>query len=153
MRCVDVNLLVYAHRPDSPDHLAYRAWLDVARVASEPLGVAPLVLSGFLRVVTHVRIFRDPTPIDTAWTFVHALVDSPATLLVRPGDRHLEIFEQLCREGNATGNLVPDAFLAAIAVEQGATFYSADRGLARFPGLDLRHPLDQREPGGSSSDR
>jgi hypothetical protein len=144
MRCVDINPLVYAHRPESPDHEEYRAWLDEIRQADEPLAIPPLVLSGFIRIVTHPRIFKEPTSVDTAWTFVHRLVDSPASMLIKPGPRHLEIFERLCRNGNATGNLVPDAFLAAIAIEQGAVFFSADRGLARFSGLDLRHPLAER---------
>ncbi len=141
MRCVDVNVLVYAHRPEAPDHDRYRAWLDGAREADEPLGVSSLVLSGFVRIVTHSRVFKEPTPLDTALDFTEALRTTPNALAVEPGPRHWEIFTRLCRLADVRGNLVPDAYLAALAIERGATFYSADRGFARFRDLRLRHPL------------
>ncbi len=142
MRCVDVNVLVYAHRPESPDHHDYRAWLDDARTGDEPLGVSDLVLSGFLRIVTHPRVFRDPSPLDTALDFAEALRTAPSALTVAPGSRHWAIFARLCRSADARGNLVPDAYLAAMAMERGATWYSADRSFARFSGLRWRHPLE-----------
>jgi toxin-antitoxin system PIN domain toxin len=141
MRCVDVNVLVYAHRPESPDHAKHLAWLDRARTANEPLGLIDIVASGFLRVVTHPRVFQEPTPLDVAFDFLDAVRASPATLTVGAGDRHWEIFVELCRETGATGNRVPDAFLAAIAIEQNATWISADRGFSRLPGLRWEHPL------------
>jgi len=82
MRCVDVNVLVYSHRQDSPDHASHRAWLDQARTAREPLGIADIVASGFLRIVTHPRIFQDPTPLDVALEFVDAVRSSPSTTWV-----------------------------------------------------------------------
>jgi toxin-antitoxin system PIN domain toxin len=142
MRCVDVNVLVYAHRPEAPDHDRYRAWLDEARSADEPLGVSPLVLSGFLRVVTHPRVFQEPTPLAVALAATEALRAGPNALAVEPGPRHWEIFTDLCRRADARGNLVPDAYLAALAIEHGGVWYSADRGFARFAGLRWRHPLD-----------
>jgi toxin-antitoxin system PIN domain toxin len=142
MRCVDVNVLVYAHRPESPRHEEHRAWLDHARRGIEPLGVSAIVASGFLRVVTHPRIFREPTPLDGALAFLDVLEASPATTDVAPGARHWEVFTDLCRRVGAIGNLIPDAFLAALAIELGATWISADRGFARFPGLRWQHPLD-----------
>ena len=141
MRCVDVNVLVYAHRPESPDHGGYREWLEEARRGVEPLGIPAIVLSGFLRVVTHPRIFKQPTPLDVALEFLEAVRGSPATVPVLPGDRHWQIFTDLCRQLDAKGNTVPDAFLAAIAIEQGASWVSADRGFAGFPGLHWIHPL------------
>jgi len=59
-----------------------------------------------------------------------------------PGPRHWEIFARLCRKIGARGNRVPDAFLAALAIESGSEWMTADRGFARFPGLRWRHPLD-----------
>lgn len=141
MRFVDVNVLVYAHRRDTPDHEAYRDWLEAARHADEPLGLASVVLSGFVRVVTHPRIFLSPTPLDRALRFVEALRSGANVLSAEPGDRHWPIFARLCRDGDARGNLVPDAHLAAIAVEHGATLFSADRSFARFESLRWRHPL------------
>ena len=142
MRCVDVNVFVYAHRPESPDHERYRAWLEQVRRDDEPLALSSLVLSGFLRVVTHVRVFREPTPLATALDFVQALRSSPNAVAVGPGPRHWDIFVELCREIGAHGNDVSDAYHAAIAVENGATWYSADRGFARFRSLRWSHPLD-----------
>jgi toxin-antitoxin system PIN domain toxin len=142
MLCVDVNVLVYAHRAESPRHAEVRRWLDSARRAREPLGVAPLAESGFLRVVTHPRIFREPTVLQEAIAFLDAVRAGPAVESLLAGPRHREIFIELCERTAATGNRVPDAYLAAMAMENGATFVTADRGFARFPGLRWRHPLD-----------
>jgi toxin-antitoxin system PIN domain toxin len=142
MQCVDVNVLVYAHRPEAPHHVECREWLDHARAGPEPLGLAAIVMSGFLRVVTHPRIFLEPTPLATALEFLEVLRESPATVPVLPGDRHWHIFTDLCRRLDAKGNVVPDAFLAAVAIENGASWISADRAFAGFPGLRWRHPVD-----------
>ena len=142
MRCVDVNVLVYAHRPESPDHERYRDWLEQIRRDDQPLALSSLVLSGFLRVVTHHRVFREPTPLATAVDFVGALRSSPNAISVGPGERHWDIFMGLCREIDARGSDVSDAYHAAIAVESGATWYSADRGFARFRSLRWAHPLE-----------
>lgn len=142
MRCVDVNVLVYAHRPESPGHGEMRTWLDDARRGATPLGVAEIVASGFLRIVTHPKIFKEPTPLPVALDFVAALHDAPAVKVVTPGPRQWAIFEDLCRRTTATGNTIPDAFLAAMAIELGATWVTADRAFARFPGLRWEHPLD-----------
>ena len=151
MRCVDVNVLVHAHRPESPQHADYRRWLDEARLGGEPLGVSATVSSGFVRIVTHPRIFKEPTPLGVALDFLDALRDSPATVPVLPGSRHWQIFTDLCRRLDAKGNTIPDVFVAAEAIEQGATWMSADRGFAGFPGLRWRHPLDVDPPGSRPS--
>lgn len=142
MRCVDVNVLVYASRDDTPDHARYREWLQAARLADEPLGVPSACLSGFLRVVSHPRIFSRPTPLAEALSFAAAVRASPNHVAIEPGPRHWALFVELCRRVQARGNDVPDAYLAALAIEQGATWWSADRGFARFDGLRWRHPLD-----------
>lgn len=142
MRCVDVNVLVYAHRLESPDHQGHAEWLESARTADEPLGLIPHVASGFLRIVTHARIFREPTPLSTALEFLDALWDSPSVTAVAPGERHWAMFRAACAGVDATGNRVPDAFLAAVAMEHNATWVSADRDFARFQGLRWEHPLD-----------
>lgn len=142
MRCVDVNVLVYAHRPEAPSHAAYKAWLEDARRAHEPVGLSGVVASGFVRVVTHPRVFREPTPLGTALGFVEALRASPAVAEVEAGDGHWHVFTRLCRAVEATGNTVPDAYLAALAIEHNATWVTTDRGFARFPELRVVHPLD-----------
>ncbi len=135
MLCVDVNVLVYAHRRDLDDHATIRAWLDAARTGAETVGLCDAVASGFLRVVTNARVFIDPTPFDDALAFLEVLRASPSVAVVQPGERHWGVFVELCRTIGATGNDVPDAYLAALAIEHGATWVSADRGFARFPKL------------------
>lgn len=142
MRGVDVNVLVYAHRPEAQRHTEYRDWLDSARADDEPLGLSDVVMSGFVRIVTHPKVFREPTPLAVALEFASALRSAPASVAVAPGPRHWPIFERLCRTTEARGNAVPDAFLAALAIEQGTTWYTCDRSFARFPGLRWEHPLD-----------
>jgi toxin-antitoxin system PIN domain toxin len=92
--------------------------------------------------VTHPRIFVEPSPLESALEFIDVLNASPATAPVVPGERHWKIFTDLCRRIGAAGNRIPDAFLAAIAIEQGATWVSADRGFAGFPGLRWVDPLE-----------
>lgn len=141
MRFVDVNVLVDAHRPEAPNHAEVHAWLDRARRGREPVGLPSLTASGFLRVVTHPRVFREPTPTPIALATVDALLASPAVALVEPGDRHWELFRGLCDSMRLRGNDVPDAYLAALAMEHGATWVTSDRGFTRFAGLRMEHPV------------
>jgi toxin-antitoxin system PIN domain toxin len=143
MRLVDVNVLVYAFRGDAPDHQAYAGWLSRLVNADEAFAVSDHVLAGFLRIVTHPRIFSPPTPVPAALAFAETYRSSPSAVLVQPGERHWEIFSRLCREASARGNLVPDAWLAALAIEQGCELNTTDRDYARFPGLSWCQPLDR----------
>ncbi|MGH8924232.1 MAG: TA system VapC family ribonuclease toxin [Acidimicrobiia bacterium] len=95
MLLCDVNALVYAHRADAVQHTAYRAWLDEVRIGAEPLGLPEQVLAGFVRVVTHPRIFRDPTSPTIALSFVNRLRVSPAAVVVRPCERAWPVFDEL----------------------------------------------------------
>jgi uncharacterized protein len=137
----DVNVYIYAHRPESPRAEEHRSWLGEALGGEEPFGVSETVLASFLRIVTHHRVYREPTPPAVALDFCAAVLSAPAALPVRPGPRHWTVFTSMCREVGARGNVVPDAFLAALAIEHGATWVTTDRGFARFPGLRWRTPL------------
>ena len=97
-------------------------------------------MSGFLRIVTNPRVFDDPTPLDIALGEVERIRERPNYVPVRSGQRHFDIFTSLCREGNAKGNLVADAYLAALAIEHGCEWVSFDRDFARFPGLNWSKP-------------
>jgi toxin-antitoxin system PIN domain toxin len=142
MRLVDVNVLVYAHRLHASRHQDYAAWLRGLLAGQEPYGMSGLVLSGFLRVVTNPMVFRRPTPLETALEFAEILRTPPNCVLVEPGQRHWDIFTGLCRTAGVKGNLVPDAYLAALAIESGSEWITTDRDFSRFPGLRWRHPLD-----------
>jgi uncharacterized protein len=142
MRVADVNILVYAHRRDMAQHERCRHWLDLASTSETPLGISTVILAGFVRIVTNGRTFRDPTPLATALAFAEDVRTSPSARIIEPGERHWSIFVDLCRREGATGNLVPDTSLAALAIEHGATLVTADRGFLRFPGLRLENPLE-----------
>jgi toxin-antitoxin system PIN domain toxin len=136
----DVNVLVYAYREDAPRHDRYRAWLEGVLNAREAYGLSDLVLAGFLRVVTHPRVFSPPSPTGHALEFADALRGHPNCVHVAAGERHWDIFAGLCREARAKGNLIPDAYLAALAIESGSEWMTTDRDYSRFPGLRWRDP-------------
>ncbi|UCF10348.1 MAG: type II toxin-antitoxin system VapC family toxin [Candidatus Bipolaricaulota bacterium] len=140
MILVDVNILVHAFREDSPRHEPLRAWLEDLVYSEGAFALSALVLSGFLRIVTHPRVFSPPTPLESALEFVEALRAQPNCVPLAPGERHWAIFSRLCRDGAAKGNLVPDAYVAAIAIESGSELVTTDRDFARFPGLRWRPP-------------
>jgi uncharacterized protein len=137
----DVNVLVYAHRQDGPEYHLYRPWLEELVSADAAFGMADIVLSGFLRIVTNPRVFARPTPVNLAVSFAEELRAQPNCVMVAPGPRHWSIFSRLCLEAGAKGNLVADAYLAALAIESGSEWITSDRGFSRFPGLRWRHPL------------
>jgi len=140
MILLDVNVLVHAYREDAPRHGRLRAWLEGLVYSDSAFGVSDLVLSGFLRVVTHPRIFAPPTPLGQALEFAEALRSQPNCFVLAPGDRHWSIFTRLCRAADARGNLVADAYLAALAIESGSELLTTDRDFARFERLDWRPP-------------
>ena len=135
-------MLVYASRDDAPRHLEYGKWLESIVRSPLPFGLSELVLSGVVRVVTHPRIFETPTPLGDALAFVSTLRAHPNAVVIAPGVRHFDLFRQLCTASRTTGNLVADAYLAALAIESGSEWITDDRDFARFSGLHWRHPLD-----------
>ncbi len=138
----DVNVLIAAHRRQAPGHERYLAWLHGVVNGAEAYGMSELVLSSVVRIVTNPRAFTVPSTIEAAITFADQLREQPHCVPVSPGPRHWGIFTGLCRSAGAKGNIVPDAYLAALAIESGSEWITADRGFARFPGLRWRHPLD-----------
>ena len=140
----DVNVLVYAHREDAQNHHAYLDWLESVINSDQSYGMADIVLSGFLRVVTHPRVFDPPSSMGLALEFVEEIRSQPNCVIIQPGPRHWVIFNNLCMEANVKGNIVPDAYLAAMAIESGSEWITTDRDYSRFPGLKWRHPLVQR---------
>ncbi len=140
MQLPDVNVLVYAHREDSPNHAACLGWLESTINGDESFGLSELVLSGFVRVVTHPKVFAKPSPLATALEFAEQLRSRPNGVPVSPGRRHWDIFCALCRDASAKGNLVADAYLAAMAIEAGCEWITTDRDFSRFKGLRWRHP-------------
>ena len=141
MKLLDVNILVAAHREDAEQHHTTRPWLE-SQLGNPPgIALSDLVLSGFVRVVTHPRIFKIPTPLKQALEFAADLRARSSVTIVRPGVSHWEIFLDLCRSADARGNLVPDAYHAALAIEYGLEWITFDRGFARYPRLRWSCPV------------
>ncbi len=138
----DINVLVHAYREDADDHERYLSWLEGLAASEAPFGLVDQVLTGFLRVVTHPRVFDPPSPIHHALRFVDELKSRPNATSIAPGPRHWGIFTGLCRDAGVKGDLVGHAALAALAIESGSEWVTTDRDYARFPGLRWRHPLD-----------
>ncbi len=138
----DVNVLVHAHRPDSAEHEVNRDWLEWHASADEPTGIPDLVLSDFIRVVTHPRVFARPSPLKDALLVTEQLREMPSFVALAPGPRHWDIFARLCADARATGNLVPDVYLGATALEVGAEIVTGDSDFAKLPGVRWRRPGD-----------
>ena len=141
MLMLDVNVCVYAFRGESRMHKEFKGWLEQALSGSEPVGLPEQVLSNTIRLVTNHRIYGEPSTPAEALSFCDAILDAPAAMRVRPGERHWRIFHGLVAQHGLRGNDVPDAYLAALALEQGATWVTTDRGFARYQGLRLLDPL------------
>ena len=142
MILTDINVLVYAHRSDTPGHVTYREWLEKVVNGDQAYGVSDIVLSGFIRVVTHPRIFNPPSDLESAFAFANEIRNQPNAVPITPGPRHWAIFTDLCKAAAAKGNLIPDAYLAALAIESGSEWITTDRDYSRFPGLKWRHPFE-----------
>jgi toxin-antitoxin system PIN domain toxin len=136
----DVNVLVHAHRKDAPQHALCRHWVEAMLASDQAYGVSELVLSAFVRIVTHPSIFIPPSTLEQALAFASDILTPEHAVPIVPGPRHWEIFETACRESKAKGNLIPDAYFAAMAIESGCEWISTDSDYARFPGLTWRRP-------------
>lgn len=145
MKLCDVNVLIYAHRPDSiSEHPAYADWLTKMANGVEAFALSEAVLSGFVRIVTNRKIFKQPTPVETAFSFCENLRQCPQACVLRPGERNWSIFQTLCQDLPAQGKLVADAWHAALAIEYDCEWISTDNDFARFGGLRWQHPLVSR---------
>lgn len=145
MIACDVNVLLYALREESARHTEYRAWLEEALDGDEPVALFEPVLAAVLRIATHPAVYRTPTPRKVVEKYIETLMALPAAVTLRAGDQHWSLFLDLCRKADCHGNLVQDAYLAALALEHGCRWITTDRDFARFPRLVWRHPLDHTQ--------
>jgi toxin-antitoxin system PIN domain toxin len=140
MYCVDVNVLVHAFAQASPDHRACRSWLEVALEGRQPIALPVSVLSGFWRIVTHRKTLTVPSSPDRATAFTDWMLAHPITMVPLVGQATFVMARDLVRDLGLTGNDVPDAVLAATALQLGATMVTADRGFRRFADLSIVDP-------------
>lgn len=142
----DVNVFIYGHRKDVPEYPAFRIWWDDVLSSDSTFAVSEFVLSSFVRIVTGNRFFTVPSPLKGALQFVAEIRNHPNCVFVWPGTRHWTVFEDLCIAVHAKGNAISDAYLAALAIENGCEWVTTDRDFSRFPNLRWRHPLDKHRP-------
>jgi uncharacterized protein len=137
----DVNILVHAFRSDTPNHALCRRWLDGVVNGDARYGMSLQILSGVIRIATHPKVFVIPSSPDEVLVFCDILLAQSHCVVIQPGERHWDIFKRMCTEADARGNLVPDAWFAALAIESGCEWITLDRDYARFPGLQWRVPI------------
>jgi len=136
MLLLDVNVVVAAHRVDHAQHAVARPWLDTLIDGTQRFSVPTVVWGSFVRLATSRRVFPNPTPLVQTFEFVESVCAQEHHVLLGPGPKHLELLRRLCEEADATGDLVQDAVIAAIALENGAAVASFDRDFARFASID-----------------
>ena len=137
---VDANLLIYASVQQMPQHISAKAWLAASLSGRTQVGIPWSSLLAYVRIVSNPRVFSCPVPISQAWVQVARWLGQPPVWTPGPTERHLEVLDQMMG-AISVSNHVPDAELAALAVEHGLELVTADRGFARFPGLRFRNPL------------
>lgn len=144
MKVVDLNVLLYATNVDAAHHAAcLRAW-EAALSASEPVGLAWVVLLGFLRVATHPSILPRPLDVDEAVARIDRWLAQPQVRILEEGDEHWRLIKALLTEAGTAGNLTTDAHLAALAIANGATLVSCDADFGRFHSLRWENPAANR---------
>ena len=141
MILVDANLLIYAHVSSFSQHARARAWLDARLNGAAPVGLPWTSLLAFLRLTTNPRVFERPAPISEAWRQVLAWLAAERVWIPQPTERHGEILGELLAAPGVRANLVPDAHLAALAIEHGLILCSTDGDFARFDGVRWENPL------------
>ena len=141
MILIDANILVYAHVASLPQHERARTWLDAQVNGHAPIGLPWPSLLGFLRLVTNPRVFQRPEAMAEAWGQVAAWLDREVAWIPQPTERHRDILGALLADARVQANLIPDAHLAALAIEHGLLLCSTDGDFARFPRLRWQNPL------------
>ncbi|GAB6090600.1 TA system VapC family ribonuclease toxin [Spirochaeta dissipatitropha] len=133
----DVNVWVYAFRSDSPQHLLARTEIEHSISGGEQFLFCPVIAASFLRIVTNSRIFINPSTTNEAWLFIETLQDHPAAVYTEIDAMTFGIFKHISLIGQETGNCIPDALLAALAIRHEALFVTTDYGFKRYQGLKV----------------
>ena len=141
MILLDANVLIYAHVSTFSQHREAREWLDRQLSGFADVGLPWPSLLAFLRLVTNPRVFERPEPMADAWRQVREWLACESAWIPQPTQRHVEIVSELLALPGIHGNLIPDAHLAALAIEHGLTLCSTDGDFARFPGLNWLNPI------------
>ncbi len=137
----DINLLVYAYNELAPHHLCARKWWEALLSTESVVGLPWAVAMGFIRLMTHRQVLVDPMPVEQCCAIVSEWLERPNVQPLEPGPRHFSIFREFLTKIGIAGNLVTDAHLAAMAVENACELHSNDSDFSRFSGLNWVNPL------------
>lgn len=137
----DINLLLYAYDAGSPFHSKAAEWWQRCLSGTEPVGLPPVVLFGFVRVATSTRVYHEPMTPAEASGHVRSWLTQPPVRIVEPGPDHILQVLKLLEAVGTAGNLVTDAQIAALTLEHGAVLHTADTDFLRFPGLRWFNPI------------
>ncbi len=141
MKIIDLNLLIYAINKDAPNHQKASTWWEKCLSEVETIGLAWIVLLGFLRITTNSQIMPHPLDHIQAIQLIDDWVQQPPVQIISPSERHWSILQKLLLDMGTASNLTTDAHLAALAIERGAVLYSVDSDFSRFPNLKWINPL------------
>lgn len=142
MKAVDTNILVYTEIVSSPFHARAREVLIELAEGPAPWAIPWHCAYEFLRIVTHPRIYHPPVPLEVAQSDLAAILSSPSVRLISETDRHQEIFERVLSRSSAKGNLVHDARIYAVCLDNGVSeLLTADADFLRFEGLKVSNPF------------
>lgn len=141
MILVDANLLVYAHVSSLSQHERARAWLDGRLAGTAPVGLPWESLLAFVRLVSNPRVFERPLTVAEGWAQVEGWLSCPNAWIPEPTERHAELLGGLLKAPGLRANHVPDAHLAALALEHGLAVCSTDGDFARFTGVRWENPI------------
>lgn len=141
MILADANLLLYAYNASAPEHASAKAWLERSLSRPAPLAFCWQTIGAFLRLTTNRAVFPAPLSIQHATRIVDSWLERPMVVLLEPGPRHWAIAREVLEDSQARGSLVPDALLAALAIEHGAIIATHDADFRRFPQVSTVDPL------------
>jgi toxin-antitoxin system PIN domain toxin len=141
MTIIDANLLLYAYNEDAPQQRAASQWLSKLLASGETIGLPWVTVWAFIRISTNSRIWANPRPAGETFAIVGEWLAQPGVIPLQPGPLHAAILEKLVSGYGATGPLVTDAVMAALAMEHGAVLASTDQDFRRFPDLRWLNPL------------
>jgi len=144
MIALDTNILIFARRKETPHHEEAKRLLRALAEGARTWALPWICVYEFLRVVTHPRVFSPPSDLTSVLEDLESLLQSPSLVMLGEGPRHASAMRQALLEGAAAGNLVHDAYIAALLLEHGVReLWTADRDFARFPGLKVRNPFEK----------
>lgn len=142
MIAIDTNILVYAHREDSPFHVQALGSLSALANGTARWAIPWPCVHEFISVVTHPKIYNPPTPLPIALDTIKIWIDSPMCVMLGEGPNYFPVLSNLSLNGKIAGPMIHDARIAAICLHNGVSeLWTSDRDFSRFGALDTRNPL------------